>query len=75
MRTFLVNAYNKSSKVVVGLCHEWVREEGNLIVANIIHQRRHLSLKLFFEGVAGFAVEEDLEIVAMIVDGDSVVLA
>ena len=74
MRTFLVNAYNKSSKVVVGLGHDWVREEGGL-TGDIVPQRRHLSMKLLFEGVAGFAVEEDLEIVAMIADGNSVVLA
>jgi len=74
MRTFLVNAYNKSSEVVVGLGHDWVREEGGL-TGDIVPHRRHLSMKLLFEGVAGFAVEEDLEIVAMIEDGNSVVLA
>jgi len=60
---------------VVGLGHDWVREEGNLIFADITPQRRHVSGNLLSEGVASFAVEEDLEIVAMIVDGDSVILA
>lgn len=71
----LVHACDKSSPVDVGLCHDWVGEQGVLTGVDNVLQRITVCLNLLLEVVAGYAVEEDLVIITVVVDGDSVVVA